>query len=116
MKAPQTANALVAVKAAHTVVWCFFVACIIGIPVAAARSDFRTAALLIALVTIECAVLAVNRGRCPLTDVACRFTAERAPNFDIYLPVWVAQYNKQIFGSLFVAVSAFALLRWWLTR
>ena len=116
MKVPAAPNALIAVKAAHTLVWWFFVGCILGIPVAAARNDFRAAVFLIALVMLECAVLALNRGRCPLTDLACRFTADRTPNFDIYLPVWVARYNKQIFGPLFVAVSAFALLRWWLTH
>ena len=109
----RAANALVAVKIAHTVVWCFFVGCIFGIAIAAAQNDFRTALLLIAFVMLECAVLAINQGRCPLTDIACRFTADRAPNFDIYLPVWLAQYNKQIFGPLFLAVSLFALFRWW---
>ena len=55
------------------------------------------------MVLLECVVLAVNHCRCPLTDVAARYTDDRAPNFDIYLPVWLARYNKQVFGTLFVA-------------
>ncbi len=55
---------------------------------------------------IECLVLVFNRGRCPLTDVAGRYTSARSANFDIYLPVWLARYNKEIFGVVF------AVWRW----
>jgi len=48
-------------------------------------------------------MLAVNGGRCPLTDLASRFTLYRNPNFDIYLPNWLAEHNKAVFGWLFVA-------------
>jgi hypothetical protein len=34
------------------------------------------------------------------------------PNFDIYLPRWMARYNKQIFGTLFVLGGLFALAKW----
>jgi hypothetical protein len=40
-------------------------------------------ALLGGLVLVECVVLAANRMRCPLTDLAARFTEERLDNFDI---------------------------------
>jgi hypothetical protein len=65
-----------------------------------------------ALVLVECAVLAANGGRCPLTDVAARYTSDRTDNFDIYLPRWVARHNKAIFGTLFVAGEAVVLWRW----
>ena len=103
---------LVAVKLLHTGVWVFFAACIVGIPVAAALGEFRWAAILTALVSLECLVLAFNRGRCPLTDVAARYTEQRQDNFDIYLPLWVARYNKQIFGTLFVLGALYALAAW----
>ncbi len=64
------------------------------------------------LVVVECAVLAVNRGRCPLTDLAARYTEERTDNFDIYLPLWLAQRNKTIFGTLFAVGELFVLGRW----
>lgn len=53
-----------------------------------------------------------NRGRCPLTDVAARHTADRQDNFDIYLPVWLARYNKLIFGALYLAGVSYTLLKW----
>ena len=105
-------NALIAVKLAHTVVWAFFVACIAAIPFFTARSQFALALLFAGIVAIEVAVLALNRMQCPMTPVAARYTADRRPNFDIYLPEWLARYNKEIFGTLYVAGVLFALLRW----
>jgi len=64
------------------------------------------------LVWIECLVLVFNRGRCPLTDVAGRYTEVRGANFDIYLPEWLARYNKEIFGVVFVGGEVFAVWRW----
>jgi hypothetical protein len=105
-------RALRFVKIVHTVVWGLFAGCILAIPVVAWRGDVRRAAILVAIVFVEVAVLAANRMRCPLTGVAARFTDDRRDNFDIYLPVWLARYNKVIFGSLFVAGLVLTLARW----
>jgi hypothetical protein len=87
-------------------------AAIVALPAAAWLAQFRWASGLTLLVLGECLVLAFNGGRCPLTDVAARYTDERAANFDIYLPVWLARYNKQVFGSLFVIGELVLLWRW----
>jgi hypothetical protein len=60
---------------------------------------------------VECLILAANRGRCPLTGVAARYTEQRTDNFDIYLPLWLARWNKAIFGVIFVAGVLFVLAR-----
>lgn len=103
---------LVGIKLLHTAIWLFFAGCIVAIPVAGALREFRWAAVLTGLVMVECAVLALNRGHCPLTDLAARYTEERTDNFDIYLPLWLARRNKAIFGTLFVAGALFVLGRW----
>ena len=103
---------LTAIKLLHTVVWALFVACILGIFVAARAGRLGLAAVLIGVVMCEALVLVFNRMRCPLTDVAARYTAERADNFDIYLPLFVARHNKTIFGALFVAGVVLAIVRW----
>ncbi len=105
-------NRLHAVKVIHTVAWAFFAGCIAAIPVYAARGQFEVASGLIAIVFLEVLVLVANRWRCPLTNVAARFTDDRRDNFDIYLPLWIARYNKIIFGWLFVAGLLFTLARW----
>ena len=87
------------------------VTCILAIPFAAWRGAHGTAAWFAAIVAAEVIVLAVNGWRCPLTSVASRYTDERSANFDNYLPIWPAVHNKQIFGSLYVAGVAFALVQ-----
>ncbi|MFI5387754.1 MAG: hypothetical protein ACHQ50_16725 [Fimbriimonadales bacterium] len=46
------------IKLIHTLVWVFFAACILAIPIAAARAQYSVAALLIGLVALEPVVLA----------------------------------------------------------
>ncbi|HSL81682.1 MAG TPA: hypothetical protein VLF66_02845, partial [Thermoanaerobaculia bacterium] len=76
------------------------------------RGALRAAAVLIALVSVEVVIILVNRWRCPLTDVAARYTEDRQDNFDIYLPLWLARYNKELFGTLFLLGVLYTLARW----
>ena len=103
---------LQAVKTIHTVAWVFFAGCIFAIPVYASRGEFKWAGALIGIVSLEVLVIFANNWRCPLTAVAARFTDDRRDNFDIYLPLWIARYNKPIFGWLFAAGLLFTLARW----
>jgi hypothetical protein len=105
-------HSLIAVKIAHTAIWAVMAAAILTIPVAALRGRFRLAAWLTALILVECAVLGLNHGRCPLTDLAAQFTTNRAANFDIYLPLWLAKYNKAIFGNLLVGGELIWFWQW----
>jgi len=108
----RSAAALVAVKVAHTIAWAFFAGCILAIPVVSWQGNHSAAAWLTAIVFVEVAILVVNGWRCPLTSLSARFTDERHDNFDIYLPLWLARYNKLIFGVLFCLGIAFAYFRW----
>ncbi|MDP3821336.1 MAG: hypothetical protein Q8R33_07660 [Burkholderiales bacterium] len=117
MKQPRSAfthsaNALVAVKIAHTIAWAFFAGCILAIPVASWLGKHTLAAWLIGVVFVEVGILVVNGWRCPLTSLASRFTEERHDNFDIYLPLWLARHNKSIFGVLFCLGIVYAWAQW----
>ena len=103
---------LTAIKLLHTVIWAFLAGSILALPLAGVLRRFRWAAILTVIVLLECAVLAANGGRCPLSDLAARFTVDRNSNFDIYLPLWLARRNKTIFGTVFVVGELFALNRW----
>ena len=105
-------NALVAIKLLHTAVWAVLAGCIVALPIAALLHRFDWAIILTAIIVAECGVLALNKGRCPLTGVAARFTEDRADNFDIFLPNWVARHNRAIFGTLFVVNELFVLWCW----
>lgn len=100
------------VKIVHTLVWALFAGCIVALPIATWHENIRVAMILMAIVGFEVLVLLVNRLRCPLTGIAARYTQDRRDNFDIYLPLWVARYNKQIFGSLYVAGILYTLVQW----
>jgi len=100
------------VKTIHTVVWVFFVGAILGVPIAAHARRFDWALGLAGLVFVEVIVLAVNRMQCPLTPIAGRYTTDRRPNFDIYLPEWIARWNKEIFGPLYLLGLVYAAARW----
>ena len=99
------------IKLLHTAVWAFFAGAILSIPVFVWRDEFTRVGAATAVVLVEVGILALNGWRCPLTNVAGRFTQERRANFDIYLPLWLATYNKQIFGALFIAGIILSLVR-----
>ena len=99
-------------KVVHTIAWAFFAGCILAIPVYTFRGELVAAGVLIAIVFVEVFIILANRWRCPLTGVAARYTEDRQDNFDIYLPLWLARYNKQVFGSLFFAGLLYTLATW----
>ena len=103
----EAARRLRAVRLLHTAVWTVFAGCIVAIPVLAGQGRFGAAAILAVLVLGEVVVLWLNSWSCPLTAVAARYTHDRRANFDIYLPEWLARYNKQIFGSLYAVGVAY---------
>lgn len=108
----RPATALLLVKLVHTLAWAFFAGCVVLLPIATWLGHDRLAAACIGATLVEIAVLARNGWACPLTALAARYTRDRRDNFDIFLPLWLARYNKQVFGTLFAAGLAYAALRW----
>ena len=100
------------IKLLHTLVWTFFAACIGALPLAGLKGRFDWALALSAIIALECLILIANRRRCPLTDLAGRFTDDRRANFDIYLPLWLARHNLAVFGSLSFAGELIVLWCW----
>ena len=107
-----SAHRLRQVRLLHTLIWALIAGAILCLPFVVWFKHDGLALGLTVLVLAECLALALNRGRCPLTDVAARYTGDRSDNFDIYLPQWLARNNKHIFGALFIAVEFVWLWRW----
>ncbi|MGE5392712.1 MAG: hypothetical protein ACM3NH_03135 [Candidatus Saccharibacteria bacterium] len=63
------------------------------------------------LLGFEIVVILINWWKCPLTKIAEKYTQDRRPNFDIYLPEWLARYNVRIYSVLLVAETAIVLIR-----
>jgi hypothetical protein len=96
----------------HTLIWAFFVAAIIYV-LWSGITDHVTANTWIAvcLIMLEGIIIMVFRGRCPLTLIARKYSNSTRNNFDIYLPEWLAKYNKQIFTTLFAIGLTLVLLK-----
>ena len=109
----KASTALLTVKLTHTIAWALFAGCIVALPVVTYLGQLRLSLILIAIVAVEIAVLALNHWACPLTAVAACYTADRQDNFDIFLPLWLARYNKQVFGGLFAAGLLYTAVQWW---
>ena len=58
----------------------------------------------IALILGEGYVLLTFKKMCPLKIIARTYSDFNKDNFDIYLPNWLAKYNKFIYTSFFVII------------
>jgi hypothetical protein len=56
-------------------------------------------------------IIVANSWQCPLTGIARRRTDDTAPNFDIFLPKIIAQYNKEIFSVILLIILALYLTK-----
>lgn len=100
------------IKLIHTLVWMFFVS-IIFYTVYCGIFDKITVYTWIAigLVILEGLVLVAFKMFCPLTLLARKYSDSEKENFDIYLPLIIARYNKQIFTSIFLVGLILVLYR-----
>ena len=106
-----TSNKLVQIKLIHTVVWMIFVTLIFFILWSGITSKISVYSwLAVGAIFGEGLVLLIFKGSCPLTKVARKYSDSANENFDIYLPRWLAKYNKQIFTILFLVGLTLMLL------
>ena len=107
---------LPAIKLLRAVIWALMAGSIVVLPVAGLLRKFRWAATITFIILLVCGVPAANGGRCALTDLAAKYTADRRPNFDIYLPNSLAEHNKVILGTLFVVGEGVVVASWFVDR
>jgi hypothetical protein len=96
---------LTLIKALHTFIWLVMTLSVFYIGYCVIRMSFDTF-FYVALILIasEILIIVVNSWKCPLTGIARRHTNDDAPNFDIFLPKIVAQYNKEIFTVILLII------------
>jgi len=91
------------IKLMHTTIWLLYVIIILYIAFAGITGRFDVILLIsIILLLLEFVVLIVNKGICPFTTLAYKYSDKHEVGFDIFLPKLVAKYNKVIFGSIFL--------------
>ena len=91
------------IKCIHTAIWLVMASATFYILYAGITKTYNVLLFVsLFLITIETIILLINKWTCPLTPLARKHTSDTNDNFDIYLPNWLAKYNKMIFGSLFI--------------
>lgn len=104
---------LLAIKLLHTLVWVLFVAVIFYIVYSGFTNKITPFTwIAIGLVIIEGLILLLFKMFCPLTLIARKYSDSKKANFDIFLPEWLAKYNKEIFTSVYVLGVALVLMRY----
>jgi len=56
------------------------------------------------LIILEGIILLIFKSFCPVTILARKYSDSTKENFDIYLPEWLAKYNKLIYTLILIVV------------
>lgn len=103
---------LTIIKIAHTIVWLFFNAVIFYMLYAAIANKIdRWLWICYGLIALEGLTLVIFKFYCPLTVWARKYSPSTRENFDIYLPNWLAKYNKQIYTSIVAIITVVVIIR-----
>ena len=102
------------IKIIHTLIWFFFVTVIFYIMYSGICDKITTLTWVsIGLVLGEGVILLLFNMFCPLTVLARKYSSSTRDNFDIYLPEWLARYNKLIFTSIYLVGVLLIFYRIW---
>ncbi|SDL38235.1 hypothetical protein SAMN04488514_101607 [Kriegella aquimaris] len=103
---------LLAIKLIHTIIWAFFVFVICYVLYSGITNQVNTFTWVgIGLIIGEGLILLVFKMFCPLTLLARKYSDSKKENFDIFLPNWLAKYNKFIFTSIFIVGLLLVVIR-----
>jgi hypothetical protein len=103
---------LTAIKIVHTIIWLFFNLVLLYMAYAVIINKIDKYVWIgIALIIGEGIVLLVFKKMCPLTIMARKYSDSSKHNFDIYLPNWLAKYNKLIYTTFFIVIFCGVIYR-----
>lgn len=112
MRSMNNKTKLVVIKIVHTIVWVFFNVVIFYMLYAVIINKLDAWLWIgYGLFILEGITLLFFKYFCPLTVLARRYSNSTKANFDIYLPNWLASYNKLIYTSLLMIIMIITLLR-----
>jgi len=103
---------LITIKIIHTIIWLFFNVVIFYLLYAVVTNKIDVWVWAsIGLIVLEGIVLLTFKMKCPLTVLAGKYDNSTKDNFDIFLPNWLAKYNKLIYTSLFIIAVLILIYR-----
>lgn len=101
---------LILIKFVHTLIWIFFNVVIFYLLYAVIISKIdKWVWICIGLIALEGIILLVFKNSCPVTLIARKYSTSEKANFDIFLPNWLAKYNKQLY-SVIVSIALIILI------
>ena len=105
-------NKLTIIRVVHTMIWIFFniVIFYLGYAVLTNTID-KWVWICLGLILLEGLILLVFKNVCPVTMVARKYSVSTKDNFDIYLPNWLARYNKEIYSVIVAIIILVLILR-----
>jgi hypothetical protein len=103
---------LIVVKTLHTLVWIFFNVVIFYFLFAVIADNIdKWVWICLGLIGVETCILLAFGNVCPITIVAKNYSRSSKDNFDIYLPNWLARYNKLIYSVIVITGIAILIYR-----
>lgn len=103
----QSETKLMLVKTIHTLIWVFFNVVIFYMLYAVIVNKLdKWLWIGYGLILLEGITLLVFKFFCPLTLIARKYSTSTKDNFDIYLPNWLAKYNKLIYTGILIIIVA----------
>jgi hypothetical protein len=103
---------LVLIKTIHTLVWIVFNVVIFYLLYAVIVNQIDMWVwICLSLILLEGIVLLIFKNLCPITIIARSYSQSDKANFDIYLPNWLAKYNKQIYSGIVLMAVLILLYR-----
>lgn len=100
------------IKTVHTIIWLFYNVVIFYLLYAVICNKIDIWVwICIGLVILEGLVLLIFKLFCPITIIARKYSDSTKANFDIYLPNWLAKYNKKIYTTLFIIALIILIFR-----
>ena len=105
MKNLKSHQKLILIKTIHTIIWIFFNVVLFYMAYEVIFNKIDNFIWIgIGFIILEFIVLLFFKMMCPLTIIARKYSKSNKENFDIYLPNWLAKYNKQIYTTFFIII------------
>src|SRR5450631_2202490 len=99
-------------KLIHSLIWVFFNLVIFYLYYSVLTNKIdKWVWIGIGIILLEGIVLLLFKKVCPITLIARKYSDSTKDNFDIFLPNWLANYNKLIYTTLFVVVLVILFFR-----
>ena len=103
---------LLCVKLIHTAIWIFFNVVIFYLLYTAITGNINHWTwICLGIIVLEGIVLLVFKNMCPVTVVARNYSDSTKENFDIFLPNWLAKYNKIIYTTIVIVAVILIIIR-----